>query len=82
MDWDKLDRTIFNVISKSGRTAETASQFLVIREMLLSKLGAEGFQKQVVATTDANAGTMRKIADDAKLKTLVVPDAWADASAY
>ncbi|MHC4551200.1 MAG: glucose-6-phosphate isomerase [Planctomycetota bacterium] len=76
LDWigDKLDRTIFNVISKSGRTAETASQFLVIREMLLSKLGADGFQKQVVATTDANAGTMRKIADDAKLRTLVVPD--------
>lgn len=76
LDWvgDKLDKTIFNVISKSGRTAETASQFLVIREMLLEKLGADGFQKQVVATTDANAGTMRKIADDAKLRTLVVPD--------
>ena len=76
LDWigDKLDKTIFNVISKSGRTAETASQFLVIREMLLDKLGTDGFRKQVVATTDAKAGTMRKIADDAKLRTPVVPD--------
>ena len=76
LDWvgDKLDKTIFNVISKSGRTAETASQFMVIRELLLEKLGPDGFQKQVVATTDANAGTMRKIADDSKLRTLVVPD--------
>jgi len=71
---DKLDRTIFNVISKSGRTAETAAQFLVIRQLLLEKLGEDGFRKQVIATTDANAGTMRKIADDAKLRTLVVPD--------
>ncbi len=76
LDWvgDKLEKTIFNVISKSGRTAETASQFLVIRQMLLEKLGEEGFRKQVVATTDANAGTMRKIADESNLRTLVVPD--------
>ena len=71
---DKLDKTIFNVISKSGRTAETAAQFLVIRKMLLEAIGEEGFKKQVVATTDANAGTMRKIADEAGLRTLVVPD--------
>lgn len=76
LDWigDKLDKTIFNVISKSGRTAETAAQFLVIRQILLEKLGENGFRKQVVATTDAKAGTMRKIADDVKLRTLIVPD--------
>lgn len=76
LDWigDKLDKTIFNVISKSGQTAETAAQFLVIRQLLLKKLGEDGFRKQVVATTDTNAGTMRKIANDAKLRTLVVPD--------
>jgi glucose-6-phosphate isomerase len=71
---DKLDKTIFNVISKSGRTAETAAQFLVIRQLLIKKLGEDGFTKQVIAVTDANAGTMRKIADDSKLRTLVVPD--------
>ncbi len=71
---DKLDRTVFNVISKSGRTAETASQFMTISQMLLKTLGEEGFRKQVVATTDANAGTLRKIADQSGLRTLVVPD--------
>lgn len=76
LDWigDKLDKTIFNVISKSGRTAETAAQFLIIRQLLMDRLGQAGYQKQVVATTDAKAGTMRKIADEAKLRTLVVPD--------
>ncbi len=76
LDWagDKLDKTIFNVISKSGRTAETASQLLTIRELLIEQLGTHGFQNQVVATTDANAGALRTIATEANLRTLVVPD--------
>ena len=75
LDWvsDKLDKTIFNVISKSGRTAETASQFLIIRQMLLDKLGSEGLQNQVVATTDPKEGTLRKIAADNNLRSLEVP---------
>jgi len=62
-----LKRTVFNVISKSGRTSETAAQFMTIREMLIDTLGKAGYQKQVVATTDANAGTLRTIADSDKL---------------
>lgn len=71
---NKLDKTIFNVISKSGRTAETASQFMAISQLLLDKLGEDGFRKQVVATTDAKEGTLRKIADQSGLRTLEVPD--------
>ena len=75
LDWvgDRLDKTIFNVISKSGQTAETASQFLIVRQMLLDKLGPEGLQNQVVATTDPKEGTLRKIADDGGLRCLEVP---------
>ncbi|MHC4068574.1 MAG: glucose-6-phosphate isomerase [Planctomycetota bacterium] len=75
-DWadDKLDRTVFNVISKSGRTAETASQLLIIWQLIKDKLGADALLKQVIATTDPAAGTLRKIADDANLKCLEVPD--------
>ena len=29
-----LKRTLFNVISKSGETAETAAQFLIVRDLL------------------------------------------------
>ena len=69
-----LKRTVFNVISKSGRTSETAAQFMTIREMLIDAIGKKGYQKQVVATTDAKAGTLRTIADSDKLQTLEVPD--------
>ena len=76
LDWlqDKLDKTIFNVISKSGRTSETAAQFMIIRQLLLDKLGPDGLKDQVVATTDSSQGTLRKIADDADLRCLEVPD--------
>jgi len=76
LDWagDKLDKTIFNVISKSGRTAETAAQFLVIRQMLLERLGDAGCKKQIIATTDAKEGTLRKTAQTAGFRTLLVPD--------
>ncbi|HPS55180.1 MAG TPA: glucose-6-phosphate isomerase [Sedimentisphaerales bacterium] len=76
LDWisDKLDRTIFNVISKSGRTAETAAQFLIISKLLKDKLGDEGYKNQVVAITDAKQGTMRNITNDAGFRCLDVPD--------
>lgn len=76
LDWldSGLDKTIFNVISKSGRTAETAAQFLIIRQLLLDRLGKEGYKKQIVATTDANKGTLRTITDAAGFRELEVPD--------
>ena len=46
LEWlgDRLDKTIFNVISKSGRTSETAAQFMIIRQLLLDKLGPDGLK--------------------------------------
>jgi len=71
---DQLDKTIFNIISKSGRTAETAAQMMVILQKIKQKLGPAGLKKQVIATTDPKEGTLRKIADQAGLRTLEVPD--------
>ncbi|MHC4624262.1 MAG: glucose-6-phosphate isomerase [Planctomycetota bacterium] len=75
LDWvgDKLDKTVFNVISKSGRTAETAGQLMTVRKLLLDRLGPKGFKSQVVATTDPKEGALRRIADDAGLRCLEVP---------
>jgi glucose-6-phosphate isomerase len=76
LDWvgDKLDKTVFNVISKSGQTAETAAQFLIIRKMLQDALGPKALKNHVVATTDLKQGTLRKIADDLTLRCLEVPE--------
>ena len=69
-----LKKTIFNVISKSGETAETAAQFMVVRDWLGKKLGAKNATKQLVVTTDAQSGTLRKMADENGWFTLPVPD--------
>ncbi len=76
LDWieDKLDKTIFNVISKSGQTVETAAQFLIVRQLLLDRIGPEGLKNQIIVTTDAEKGTLRNMADEAGFKTLIVPE--------
>lgn len=63
---DELDlsRTLFNVVSKSGETAETLAQFLVVRDRLLRELGAVDYAKRMLVTTDADAGTLRQIVND------------------
>jgi len=71
---DGLERTIFNVISKSGRTSETAAQFLYVRDLLRAKLGPDACKKQIIATTDENQGTLRNIVEQEGYESLIVPD--------
>jgi len=76
LDWlgDKLDKTIFNAISKSGWTAETAAQFMIVCKLLLEKLGPDDCKKQIITTTDANQGILRRIANNAGFKSLIIPE--------
>ncbi len=65
--------TLFNVVSKSGETAETAAQFMIIRQLLQDSVGSR-WADHVVAITDPERGTMRTICDKAGITTLPVPD--------
>ncbi|MHC4377003.1 MAG: glucose-6-phosphate isomerase [Planctomycetota bacterium] len=65
--------TLFNVISKSGGTAETMSQFLLVRELLL-KSGIDDWKDHLVITTDAEKGVLRQIVDREGFQSFVVPD--------
>ncbi|MBK9127305.1 MAG: glucose-6-phosphate isomerase [Phycisphaerales bacterium] len=67
-----VKKTLFNVISKSGETAETAAQFLIVRDLLARKLG-KGLARNLVVTTDPEGGTMRGIVDAAGYDALPVP---------
>jgi len=69
---DRLETTLFNVISKSGETAETASQFMIFRELLQKALG-DDYARRVVATTDAAKGTLHTIATAEGYDMLEVP---------
>lgn len=69
----KLKRTVVNVISKSGETAETAAQFILFRDLLQAKLGKK-YKDNILATTDPHGGTLREICNKEGFRTLEVPD--------
>lgn len=69
-----MERTLINVISKSGETAETAAQFLIARRMLIDALGEGNHARNIVAITDPSKGTMREICDREGYRTLPVPE--------
>lgn len=68
-----VERTMFNVITKSGSTSETMSQLLLVTNILREKLG-DGWTEHIVATTDHSKGNLIKISKEFGLDTFYVPD--------
>lgn len=75
LDIVDIKKCLFNVVSKSGSTSETMSQFMIIRKMLADKLGEGNFTKNIVCTTDEVNGNLIKIAKNEGYKTFYVPSA-------
>ena len=68
-----LERALFVVTSKSGGTAETMAQYLIVRERLAqAKLDAKG---HVVFVTDPAKGALRGIANTEGIPALEIPAA-------
>ena len=75
--WSLLDfcdprDTVYNIISKSGATAETAAATLLIFDRLKKALGS-GWKDHVLCTTDPESGDLRKLCTEEKLPTLDLP---------
>ncbi len=68
-----LEKTLVNVITKSGDTAETMSQFMIVKDILQKALG-DNYRYNIVATTDKKTGILRQISEQEGYKTFVVPD--------
>ena len=73
LDLADPDATYVNVVTKSGSTAETMANFLVIRGVLIDSLGDFGFQGRTIATTDPEEGFLKQIADREDMKVLPIP---------
>ena len=73
LDTLDLQRTAFNVVSKSGGTLETMVQFLVVRDRLRDQFGPSSLKKHLVVTTDPEHGLLRPLADEEGLTTLAIP---------
>jgi len=68
-------RALVNVVSKSGGTAETLAQYLVVRGWLDDALGPEAAARHLVFTTDPVMGPLRAMAQAEGIPTLDVPPA-------
>ncbi|GGJ07618.1 glucose-6-phosphate isomerase [Halobellus salinus] len=66
-----LARTAVNVVSKSGTTVETLSNFLVVREAM-ADAGVDWTDRTLVTTGES--GNLRQLADAHDLPLLSVPD--------
>src|SRR5918992_2382161 len=73
LDLADPDGTWVNVVTKSGSTAETMANFLVIRGALVDVVGDFGYQGRTIATTDPEEGFLKQIADREDLKVLPIP---------
>ena len=66
-----IDKTVLVVISKSGETPETISQFMVFKELME---GSPDYRDRVVLITDRDRGILNKIAAREGYRVLNVPD--------
>jgi len=69
----KDKEVVLNVISKSGTTTETALAFRIFKQFMEKKYGADA-KNRIIATTDANKGTLLDLAKKEGYKTFTVPD--------
>jgi glucose-6-phosphate isomerase len=67
----QLARTLFVVTSKSGGTAETMAQFLIVYERITS--ATLDVAKHLVFVTDPRQGALRPLADRLKVPALDIP---------
>lgn len=65
--------TVYNIITKSGSTAETMSTFLLVYTYLKQTVH-DNWRDHLVITTDTENGDLRKIANDNKLQSFVIPN--------
>lgn len=63
-----------NVISKSGTTTEPAIAFRVFKELMEKKYGKAEAAKRIYITTDKSRGALKKLSDEEKYETFVIPD--------
>jgi glucose-6-phosphate isomerase len=73
LDVVDLPDTWVNVVTKSGSTAETIANFLVIRGALVEALGEGAYREHVIFTTDPEEGYLKQIADREGTKMLPIP---------
>ena len=67
-----IEKTCFNVVTKSGSTVETIANFSIILSILKNRLG-DKYTEHLVFTTDPEKGFLRKFGQSEGIKMFDVP---------
>lgn len=70
LDWE---RTLVIAVSKSGTTAETMSQFLIVRDRIKKVLGKNSIKDHIIVITDPEKGILREIARSMDIPSCSIP---------
>jgi len=69
-----FDKTVFVVISKSGGTLETMSQFFYIKERILKNHNIDFLRERLVFITDEKKGQLNILNETLKVEKFIIPD--------
>jgi glucose-6-phosphate isomerase len=67
----EIDHTLLVVISKSGETPETISQFMIFKKLMEK---SRNFRERIILITDQKKGILKRISDKEGYDTLNVPE--------
>ena len=68
-----MDSTIFNVITKSGTTAETMAGYMILMDILKQRYPSD-YRRRMVITTDQEKGFLRQVIKTEGYESFIVPD--------
>jgi len=68
-----LETTLFNIITKSGTTAETMAGYMILTDMIKRKFPTD-YHQRIVITTDKEKGFLRQVIKNEGYQSFVVPD--------
>ena len=73
LDVVDLEKTVFNVVSKSGSTAEALAPFMIVHRLLTEKIGQAAPSKQIILTTDPENGELRRLVNEEGYVSFEIP---------
>lgn len=68
-----LEKTLVNVITKSGTTAETMAGYMIVADIFKRKFPKD-YQKRIIITTDKEKGFLRQVIKQEGYPGFTVPD--------
>ncbi len=67
-----FDKTVVNVVTKSGGTVETLANFLIIEELFRSK--TDNFVENIIVTTDSAPCSLTELAEKKGYELILMPE--------